>query len=165
MAIIQHLIVEEFGMFVGKHSERLIVTRGEDKIAQAPLMHLESVTIASGGVALSADAIRECAERGIPIYFVSKSGTPYASVYSSGLAATVITRREQMQAYSDGPSGRGAHIAIALTRGKLRNQANLLKYVGKYRKESAPNIYEELQLCAHEVIDRGARSQQILGRI
>ena len=100
--IIQHLIVEEYGSFIGKHSERLIVTdKDGNKKVQAPLMHLEAVLISNNGISLSADVVRECAERGIPIHFVSKSGTPYASMYSAGLGATVLTRRAQMEAFKD----------------------------------------------------------------
>ena len=149
--IIQHLIVEEYGSFIGKHSERLIVTdKDGNKKVQAPLMHLEAVLISNNGISLSADVVRECAERGIPIHFVSKSGTPYASMYSAGLGATVLTRRAQMEAFKD---HRGLLLAITFVRGKIHNQVNLLKYVAKYRKEAAPQIYEQVQVLLHEVQD------------
>jgi CRISPR-associated protein Cas1 len=150
--ILQHLILENFGDFLGKHSERLIVTdKDGNKTAQAPLMHLESVMIAGSGIGLSADAVRECAERGIPIHFVSKSGSPYASLYASGLGATVQTRRAQMLAFGD---ARGLHIAINIARGKIKNQSNLLRYAAKYRKETAPAIYEALYELISEIEDK-----------
>lgn len=150
MPIIQHLIVDQFGAFVGKHSERLKVTKGNETLAQAPLLHLESLTIANQGVSLSAEVVRECTERGIPIYFISGSGTAYASLYSAGLAGTVATRRAQLLAYS---TTRGLFLAMAFSAGKLQNQANLLKYMGKYRKDTDPPLYEELRLRAAEVLD------------
>lgn len=150
MAIVQNLIVEEFGSFIGKHSERLIVTKGEAQLAQAPLLHLESVLIAGRGVSISADAVRECAERGIPIHFVSGSGSAYASLYSAGLTGTVLTRRAQLESFRD---GRGLTAALAFASGKIQNQANLLKYMAKYRKETAPALYDELRLRADEVAD------------
>lgn len=150
MTIVQNLIVEEFGSFVGKHSERLIVTKGEAQLAQAPLLHLESVLITGNGVSISADAVRECAERGIPIHFVSGSGNAYASLYSAGLTGTVLTRRAQLESFRD---GRGLTAALAFASGKIQNQANLLKYMAKYRKETAPALYDELRLRADEVAD------------
>jgi len=150
MTVVQNLIVEEYGAFVGKHSERLIVTKGEAQLAQAPLLHLESVLIAGRGVSISADAVRECAERGIPIHFVSGSGSAYASLYSAGLTGTVLTRRAQLEAFRD---GRGLTAALAFASGKIQNQANLLKYMAKYRKETAPTLYDELRLRADEVAD------------
>lgn len=148
MTITQHLIVDEYGAFISKHSERLIVKRKDEKLAQVPLLHLESVLIASQGVSISADAVRECAERGIPIHFISGSGKPYAGLYSAGLTGTVLTRRAQLAAQTD---RRGLDAAIAFVSGKIQNQASLLKYMSKYRKETAPEIYEELRQAADDV--------------
>ena len=159
MSIVQHLIVEEYGSFIGKHSERLIVTKGKRTVTQAPLLHLEGVLIAGRGVSISADAVRECAERGIPIHFVSGSGSAYASLYSAGLTGTVITRRAQLESLRD---GRGLAAVIAMASGKIQNQANLLKYMAKYRKETAPAIYDELRLRADELVDHIFEVQQVL---
>jgi len=150
MSIVQHLVIDQYGAFLGKHSERLIVTKGEEKIAQAPLIHLESVVIANRGVSLSAEAVRECTERGIPIFFISGTGTAYASLYSAGLTGTVATRRAQLEAFKD---LRGLQLVLAFGMGKLQNQSTLLKYMAKYRKEAAPALYEELRLCSDEVLD------------
>ena len=148
MPIVQNLIVEEYGAFVSKHSERLIVSKGDEKLIQAPLLHLETVLIASNGVAISSDAVKECAERGIPIHFVSGSGNAYASMYSSGLTGTVLTRRAQLEAFN---TVRGLLLAIAFAQGKLMNQQNFLKYMSKYRKESAPAIFEILRAAAEKI--------------
>jgi len=165
MTITQHLIVEEFGAFISKHSERLIVKRKDEKLAQAPLLYLESVLIASNGVSISSDAVRECAERGIPIHFISSTGTPYASLYSAGLTGTVLTRRAQLLALTD---RRGLQAALAFITGKLQNQTNLIKYMSKNRKDSAPEVYEELRQQADDVsghlaeIDRLQRYPAVL---
>lgn len=158
MPIVQHLIVEEFGAFVSKHSERLIVTKGDEKLIQAPLLHLETVLIASNGVAISSDAVKECAERGIPIHFVSGSGNAYASVYSSGLTGTVLTRRAQLAAFH---TVRGLLLAMAFAQGKLMNQANFLKYMSKYRKESAPEVFEILRAAAEKILETVSDLEQM----
>lgn len=150
MPIIQNLIAEEFGTHIGKYQGRLKVTQNGETLAQAPLLHLESVTVASRGVSISADAIRACTERGIPIHFLSGTGTPYASLYSAGLTGTVLTRRAQLMAYHD---GRALQLAAALAAGKIENQSALLKYVAKYRKDRQPEVYKELRLLALEVRD------------
>lgn len=36
MSIVQHLVIDQYGAFLGKHSERLIVTKGDKKIALPP---------------------------------------------------------------------------------------------------------------------------------
>jgi CRISPR-associated protein Cas1 len=158
MTIIQHLVIDQYGAFLCKHSERLLVTKGGQTLTQAPLLHLESVVIANQGVSLSAEAVRECTERGIPIYFISGTGTAYASLYSAGLTGTVATRRAQLEAFH---SPRGLRLVLAFSMGKLHNQSNLLKYMAKYRKETAPAQYEELRLCADEVLDQSIEMERV----
>jgi CRISPR-associated protein Cas1 len=150
MPIVHDLIADQFGCHVGKYQGRLKVTKQKEVLAQAPLLHLESVTISNSGVSISAEAIRACVEQGIPIHFLSGSGTPYASLYSAGLAGTVLTRRAQLDAYRD---LRGVRLALGFAGGKIENQSRLLKYVAKYRKETDPALHQELRWLSDEVID------------
>lgn len=150
MPIIQHLIADSFGSHVGKYQGRLKITQGKEILAQAPLLHLESVTIASSGVSISADAVRACTEHGIPIHFLSSTGTPYAGLYSAGLTGTVLTRRAQLMAYQ---TMQGVKLALAFAGGKIENQAALLKYAAKYRKEREPECYRELRWLSSELLD------------
>src|SRR5258707_15829984 len=108
MPIVAQLIADTFGSHIGKYSERLKITQKGETLAQAPLMHLESVHILSMGVSISADALEACCERGIPLYFLDSRGTPFASIYASGLTGTVLTRREQLRAFDD---WRGVRLA------------------------------------------------------
>ncbi len=148
MAIIEHMFVDTFGAFIGKHSERLFVSKGKETLAQAPLLYLKDVTIASAGVSISADAIKECCERGIPIFFLD-NGDHFASIYSPGLIGTVITRRAQFAAYHD---GRGTQIGLGIAAAKINNQAATLKYVAKSRKETHPELYQALHEAALETL-------------
>jgi len=148
MPIIQHLIVDQFGAFVGKHSGRLRVTKDKETLAEAPLLHLEQVLVTGEGIGLSTDTIRACCTAGIPIYFVDSRGRPYASLYAAGLTGTVLTRREQLLAYAD---RRGLELAVAFARGKITNQAGFLRYAAKYRQETDPELYQELRSHADQV--------------
>jgi CRISPR-associated protein Cas1 len=143
------LIVEQFGAYVGKHSERLRVSKDKETLAEAPLMHLEQVLVSGRGVSLSTDAIAACGRAGIPIHIVDGRGRPLASFYAAGLTGTVQTRRAQLVAYND---RRGVTLGIAFASGKIANQANLLKYMAKYRKATAPELYRELRRRAGEVL-------------
>jgi CRISPR-associated protein Cas1 len=163
MAIIQHLVVDEPGVHVSKHSERLEVMRigdgtpSERMVQRAPLLHLETVVITGRGVSLSADAIAACTEQGIPIFFLDSLGRPYAALYSAGLTGTVLTRRAQLAALAADLDGeacgrRGVAAALAFAEGKIRNQANLLRYMGKYRKEADQALYQEIERAAATVL-------------
>ncbi len=168
MPIIQHLIVDQYGAFLGKHSERLRVSKDKEVLAEAPLLHLESVLVTGQGISLSADAIEACTQRGIPIFFLDSLGRPYAALYSAGLTGTVLTRRAQLAALAADLDGevygrRGVSAALAFAEGKIRNQASLLRYMGKYRKEAAPELFQEMDHCAAEVLAHLADLQKLAG--
>lgn len=152
--IVEHLIADTFGMFISKRNQRLQLTQQQQTIIDAPLLHLRSVQILSNGISMSADALQACCENGIPVFFMDGIGRCYASIYAAGLGATVLTRRQQLLAYND---VRGLAIAKAVTTSKLYNQAITLKYMAKNRKETAPDVYQELRLVSTEL--REAQSQ------
>ena len=156
----QQLIVDQFGVCIRKKSERIRVVRQRELLAEVPLLDLEQVLVAAGGVSLSSDVIRECAERGIPITFLSSRGNPYATVIAAELTGTVVTRREQLLAARD---ERGLLLAKAFVHGKLANQVNLLRYVAKYRRAADPPVYEELRLCWLEIQDAQAELDRLSG--
>jgi CRISPR-associated protein Cas1 len=108
---------------------------------ELPLFRISEIVVASSGVSVSTDLIEACCELGIRVSFLTPGGRPYAMLSSPMLTATVLTRREQMAAYGD---GRGLEVAKAVVRGKLTNQANLLKYFGKYLKEANPEAFPRL---------------------
>lgn len=145
-----YLFVQTYGAFIAKHQGRLRVTKDKERLEEAPLLHLEQVLISGKGIGLSSDVVRACSEEGIPIHFVSSSGTPYSSLYSAGLNGTVLTRRAQLRAYD---TELGAALARAFCSGKLQNQANLLRYAAKYRKEADPACAELLTAAAGGVVD------------
>ncbi len=134
-----HLIVEQYGAFVARRSERLRVSVKGEVVAERPLRGLEQLVIASGGVSLSSDAIRACAEEGVQIQFLSSTGSPYARLAAPGLVGTVRTRREQLLAFDD---ERGAALCRAIAAGKVLNQATMLRYFAKNRRESTPEAFE-----------------------
>lgn len=144
------LIVEGHGTFLAKHQGRLRVSRARQLLQEVPLLHLERIIIIDNGVALSSDVIRVCSEEGIPIHFLGSRGDVIASLYSAGLTGTVLTRRAQLLAYE---TSQGVLFAKAAIHGKLENQANLLRYIAKYRKETEADLYKEIMLIAVEMRD------------
>jgi CRISPR-associated protein Cas1 len=162
MGMIEHLFVEQFGAFVGKYSERIVVSLKGKRVSQAPLLYLQTITVASAGVSISSDAVAACCERGIPIFFVDGVGGPVASLYAAGLNGTILTRREQLRAYDD---QRGVHLGCAFAAGKIENQAITLKYFAKNRRDT-PEGESLIQASAAvrdhlAVVDRAASASHI----
>jgi CRISP-associated protein Cas1 len=154
------LIVEGRGSFIGKHQGRLRVSREGKVVTEAPLIHLEQVLIVDRGVSISSDAVQACTEEGIPVHFMGASGRVLAGIYAAGLTGTVLTRRAQLAAFS---SPVGLLLALAYVQGKIENQANLLRYIGKYRKETNPDVYQEIVLVAAELRDHLAELEKLAG--
>lgn len=154
----QYLIVEQWGAFISRHSERLIVKKADVVLQEVPLLTLEGVILPDRGVALSADVIAACAEAGIPIHFVHFSGRVSASVFSAGLTGTIQTRRAQLAAAAD---ARGVHLARAFALGKVQNQAALVRYLAKYRKGIKPELFRELACLAAEILDSTATLERL----
>ncbi len=142
------LLVSQRGAFIHRRGERLVVSVKGEPDAEYPLLHLEHVMVLVSGASVSADIIRECCERGIDLTFLTYWGEPYGRLVSPGLLGTVRTRREQLLAYND---ARGRELAIQMLRGKLNNQANLLKYMAKYRKDRSPDVYDQVRDASYEI--------------
>lgn len=149
------LIVDEWGSYLGKHSERLRVSRKGQVVQEVPFYDLKQVLITNGGVSLSSDVVEECTRLGIAIHFLDYSGRTYAGVFSSQLTGTVKTRREQLLAYTD---RRGLLLGRAFAAGKVRNQANTLRYMTKNRAERTPELFFKVRQAT---IDLEGISDQI----
>jgi CRISPR-associated protein Cas1 len=139
---LSQIIVSGHGCFLSKKSERLVIKRPDGKVLyQFPLFRLSEIIVSSRGVGLSSDLLEECCERGIRISFLSGGGRPYAMITSPMLNAVVTTRRQQLEAMND---RRGLEFSRAVARGKIKNQAALLRYTGKYLKQADPPRYEKI---------------------
>ncbi|OGF68306.1 MAG: CRISPR-associated endonuclease Cas1 [Candidatus Fischerbacteria bacterium RBG_13_37_8] len=138
----KQLIVDTYGVFVSKHSERVRVKSEGKIIEEIPLIHLESILITSRGVSISSDVVEICADRGIDIVFLSGTGEVYGRLGSPMLIGTVKTRREQLMALTD---KRGLVLGKAFASGKINNQRNLLKYFSRYRKTTNKDLYEVME--------------------
>ena len=144
------IIVSEFGAFIGKKSERLVIRQGKDVVQQVPFHEVQSIIITGPGVSISTDVIQECMEHGIQIDFLTFSGKPYAKLTSPYLSGTVITRREQLLAYHE---KRGLKLACAFIEGKLRNQHGLLHYFARYRKSEDPAAFEAITEMESKILE------------
>jgi CRISPR-associated protein Cas1 len=154
------LILSGFGMYLGKKSERLQVKLGGKAVYEFPFFRISEVVVASRGVSLSSDLLKEFCERGIRLSFIEASGRPYAMLSSPVLTATVESRREQLLAYRD---ERGLDFARLIVRGKIRNQRHLLLYFGKYLKQSDAERFDIVSATARKLRALELQTKRIEG--
>jgi len=150
MEHVEDLIITERGVFLGRRSQRLQVRRGREVLQQIPFFKLRRLVIVGRGVSLSSDVVEKCIEHGVQIDFLQWNGQPIAKVTSPQLTGTVATRRAQLKAY-DSPLALA--FACAIVRGKVRNQANTLKYFAKARRQTDRALYDELHARANEMLE------------
>lgn len=144
------LVLDRYGMFLGKKSERVIIREKNQVTGEYPFFNVEQITIASSGISISTDVIADCMEHGIPIHLLNFRGEPYAVISSPHLTATVQTRRQQLAAYND---QRGVTLAKLLIEGKIRNQENTLKYFAKSCKVNRREIHDLIQDGAQKMAE------------
>lgn len=145
MAIVEDLIVTEYGSFVGLHGKRLRVTVQREKLVDAPIIHLRSVQILTRSASLSASALSACCEAGIPIHFVDTYDGNYASVLSPKLTTVITTRRHQLNAITNGI---GVAIGIQIGVGKIKSQATNLRYLARRQPD---DIRDEMELLSADL--------------
>ena len=159
---LSQIIVSGHGCFLSKKSERVVVKRPDGKVLyQFPMFRISEVIVNSRGVGLSSDLIEELCRRGIRISFLSGGGRPYAMITSPMLNAVVTTRRAQLAAMDD---SRGLEISRAIVRGKIKNQAALLRYFGKSLKSADPLRYEQITAGATELHRQAQATMRLSGK-
>jgi group II intron reverse transcriptase/maturase/CRISPR-associated endonuclease Cas1 len=123
------LFVATPGAFIGKRGERIIVRNRQILLGEMPVAQLRNIAVAGGGVSLSSDVIRLCAERGISLTFLDDLGKPYAVAKApSGVETELVLRQLE---YRDGAIG--LELARMFVWGKMKNQLALLKSYCKYQ--------------------------------
>lgn len=137
-----NLIIEERGTYIGLKSERLQFRVEGQPLKEVALRDLETLSILTSAASISVDAIRACAKFGVQIDLLDGLGDPYAKITSPYLVGTVTTRRAQMLAYL---GQKGLEVARHAVRARLRNQVNLLRYFGKYRREADPAAFAHIE--------------------
>jgi CRISPR-associated protein Cas1 len=128
---ISELVVNTPGCFIGKSGQRITVKKERKVICEIPAIKLTGITVASHGIALSADVIDHCAEKGIPVILLSPGGK-VSAVVSKPESLRGSLAMSQIQTLNEGR--KAFMIARRFVEGKIRNQVNLMKYYHKYRK-------------------------------
>jgi CRISPR-associated protein Cas1 len=156
---VQTITCTEFGTFLGRRSERLLL-RCKKQETEIPLFRIGEIVVPARGVSLSGELIEAACERGIPITFVTSTGRPFALLSSPMLTATVKTRRRQLAAYAE---PLGAQLCRLVVGGKLRNQAGLLAYGAKYLGVKDPASRLEVKTCVSAIRDGRRRALAVRG--
>jgi CRISP-associated protein Cas1 len=156
------IILSDRGSFLGKSGEQFRISRKDEPDVLLPAIRVEQILILGSGISVSSDAIELANDLGVEVVFASYYGKPLAHLIPARLGGTVRTRREQYRAYGD---QRSVNLAKSFIRGKLRNQASLLKSFAKKWKGDNPDLWQEFRESASKIEDQIPRLEAIRGDI
>ena len=129
------LIVNTMGAYLGSSQGNIVVRCKKEVFASCHIASLRHISILTHGVSISSNAIDLCMEHHVAIDFFDVHGKHRASVLSP--RSTDLTRlaAQQLLSQSDRFS-----LAQRILMGKVKNQANLVKYFNKYHAKALPGL-------------------------
>lgn len=133
-----YITPDDYGIMLGKKSERLVVSKKGKVIKELPFLFLRSITIPEKGTAISTDLIQKCCEHGIQINFLDYQNTPIAKLTSPQLTMTIEILKGQFNSLNN---KNGLILAQKIIDNKIKNQKRLLKYFNKYQESPVIEDY------------------------
>ena len=123
----KHLVIAEYGSFLGLDSNRLVVKSGDDA-KHYPLNRLCTVSVAKRGVSISSDIIEAFSTRGIKLIFLDFRGVAHSALLGEAQHGVVAVRMAQMSYVKND----ALELSKLIVTGKIKNQRAVLNYFNKY---------------------------------
>jgi CRISPR-associated protein Cas1 len=153
---LDRLVVDGYGKYVGKTSNRIVVREQGKTVFQAPPEGLRQVLVTGKG-SIGFDAINLLAAHGVDLIFIDNHGE-VRSRLSSPEMRTVATRREQYFAYRD---ARGFILGRAFAIAKMKNQYATLGTLAKRRKETDSSAADRMYAAREGVQQKVAELEAV----
>ena len=154
------LYVKEQGAFVGKDGDRIVVRHREAKLVSVPLMEVSQLSL-FGNVQISAQALREIADRGIPICHFSYGGWFHAITHGH-VHKNIQLRIAQFAAAAD--PQRALALSIGFMTAKLRNSRTMLRRHGNGKTAEVVGVRDLDQLAELiQKVERASSIESLLG--
>lgn len=119
----RHLIVSNYGVFLGLKSARIVVKKDGQTLKEIALNRVKSIHILSNGISLSSDLVNACGVRGIKIFF--NASNSFMALHTLYEHKSVAIRQNQILSCEN---LKGLQLAKELIVGKLKNQRATLLY-------------------------------------
>lgn len=127
------LILNEYGTTIKRKENRFEISNTKNDTKEEFSADIVKQIIISSGSSISSNVIKLAMKNDIDIVYVNKFGTPYARIYPCKLGGTTLTRRKQATQYY---SSKAFAMVKNMIKAKISNQINLLKILGKTRKDT-----------------------------
>lgn len=137
----KHLVVADYGTFLGLDSHRLAV-RQKNEVQYYPLNRLCTISVAKRGVSFSSDLVESLSARGIKLFFLDFRGVQHSAIVGQSQHGVVAVRMAQMTFCQKDTLPLARKIVAA----KIKNQRAVLNHLGKYHQ------HPSIQLAADELL-------------
>lgn len=127
----KHLVICDYGTFLGLERHRLAVKQRGDATKYYPLNRLCTVSIAKRGISVSSDLIEAFSVRGIKLFFLDYRGVAHSAILGQSQHGVVAVRMAQMK-YCQGDT---LPLAKKIVVAKIKNQRAVIKHLGKYHQK------------------------------
>ncbi|QOJ78819.1 CRISPR-associated endonuclease Cas1 [Infirmifilum lucidum] len=111
---------------------RVVLRTHDGDVVELGSATYDSVVVATRAASITTAALQALAARGIDLTVLGPHGMPVARVYPPIINKTAATRVAQYQAILD---GRGLRAAKSILEAKVRNQASVLRYAARSRRD------------------------------
>ena len=128
--VMKHLVICEYGTFLGLERHRLAVSQRGGTTKHYPLNRLSTVSIEKRGVSVSSDLIEAFSVRGIKLFFLDFRGVAHSAILGQSQHGVVAIRMAQMKFCQGNTLPLAKRIVVA----KIKNQRAVLKHLGKYHQ-------------------------------
>jgi CRISP-associated protein Cas1 len=129
----QEILITKPGNFLGRTGERLLIRHDGKREAEIPLSLIHNITCLTKAMSISGDLMAEAAARRITIVVAGSDGRPAVRIGPVKMAEHQLSLQQSNLA----ATMQGLDLARAIVAGKIRNQANLLRYYLKYPERRA----------------------------
>jgi CRISPR-associated protein Cas1 len=135
---LKHIIVNNYGLFLGLKSQRVTIKKDGTVINEVALNRVKTIQILSRGISLSSDLINSCSQRGIKIFF--NTFNSFSALHTLYEHKSVMVRKNQFEVCEN---TKGLELARELIIGKLKNQRATLLYSSRSIDDEKKHIVIE----------------------
>jgi CRISPR-associated protein Cas1 len=144
----EEILVTKPGTYLGRTGERLLIRHEGKREAEIPLSMVRNITLLTKAVSLSGDLMSDASTRGITIVLAGSDGRPLVRIGAPELAEHQLSLAQSTMAAGTA----GLELARVIVAGKIRNQANLLRYYLKYpERRSDGDFLSAANTAIHEM--------------
>ena len=153
------LYITEHGGMVGFEGNRITI-RTKEHLRSLPVETIDSITM-MGASQLTTNCMEQCMKRGIPVSFMSKGGSYFGRLVSTGNINAKLQRRQSALYETEF----ALELSKRIIEAKIHNQMVVLRrYARSNDSKDVSTLISQIKICKHKIEDGTLTSDgQLIG--